>query len=312
MDRLSDRKIIVVTRKTRLEDLIVRFNSVSQARFYVEHLGADFNDYQKESEEYASAVAQACASLERFGRTQRIDRGYLSNFIFGKDDIVVSIGQDGLVANTLKYLDGQPLVGVNPSPDRWDGVLLPFGAKDMDKVMPEVIRNGRPRKEVTMAMASLNNGQSLLAVNDIFIGQRTHVSARYRIQFGEAIEQHSSSGIIVSTGLGSTGWLKSILAGSTKLVGSLEKRDLKLKSKDRFDWNSEYLYFSVREPFPSKATGSNLVFGKVSNQKPLKVLSQMAENGVLFSDGIESDYIEFNSGVAATITLADKKGVLIH
>jgi hypothetical protein len=37
----------------------------------------------------------------------------------------------------------------------------------------------------------------------------------------------------------------------------------------------------------------------------------MPENGVIFSDGIESDYLQFNSGIEATITLADKIGHLV-
>lgn len=52
-----------------------------------------------------------------------IDRSLLPNFLFGDDDIVVAIGQDGLVANTLKYLTEQVLIGVNPDPHRWDGIL---------------------------------------------------------------------------------------------------------------------------------------------------------------------------------------------
>ena len=52
MDRLSERKIVLVKRKTRLDELISRFNSASQAKFYVEHLGADFSDYEQEHEEY--------------------------------------------------------------------------------------------------------------------------------------------------------------------------------------------------------------------------------------------------------------------
>jgi hypothetical protein len=37
----------------------------------------------------------------------------------------------------------------------------------------------------------------------------------------------------------------------------------------------------------------------------------MAENGVLFSDGIESDYLEFNSGVEVEVTIAPAKGVFV-
>ncbi|WP_202799645.1 hypothetical protein [Rhodanobacter sp. 115] len=105
MDALNQR-IVLVTRKTRLEELIVRFNTIEQARFYVEHLGADFSDYEAEHRVYLEAVRTAEVTLGRFGRVQRLDRGFLSNYLFAPDALVVVLGQDGLVANTLKYLKG--------------------------------------------------------------------------------------------------------------------------------------------------------------------------------------------------------------
>jgi NAD kinase len=314
MDPLTETKIILIKRKSRLDELIARFNSIPQAKFYIEHLGADFSDYQREHDSYASAILQAADSLQGLGRVQLLDRMYLPNFLFGRDDLVVAVGPDGLVANTLKYLDGQRLLGVNPDPQRWDGVLLPFKAADLGRVAAETLAGRRKCREVSMAAARLNNGQSLLAVNDLFIGQRSHVSARYRVEYGGAGEVQSSSGLIVSTGLGSTGWLRSILAGADGVVRALggsgsERAALQLN--ERFEWNADYLYFSVREPFPSRATGAEIVFGKITSDRPLRIVSQMAESGVIFSDGIESDYLEFNSGAAATITLAEKHGLLV-
>jgi len=55
----------------------------------------------------------------------------------------------------------------------------------------------------------------------------------------------------------------------------------------------------------------SLVFGRVTRQEPLTLVSQMPENGVIFSDGIEADYLEFNSGTQAVVDVADKKGYLV-
>lgn len=213
MQSPDDRKIVLIVRETRLDELVVRFNTVQQAQFYVEHLGADFGDYLKERRQYRAAVHEVETTLRQFGRVQRLDRKYLGNFIFGAEDIVVVLGQDGLVANTLKYLDGQHVLGVNPDPERWDGVLLPFQPSDLRLVVPEEIGLRRPIKRVTMAKASLNTGAALYAVNDLFIGPKSHVSARYTLKFGKKEEHQSSSGVIVSTGMGSTGWMKSLYAG---------------------------------------------------------------------------------------------------
>ena len=311
MDALNQR-ITLVIRKTRLEELIVRFNTIEQARFYVEHLGADFSDYEAEHRIYQQAVQTAEATLSRFGRVHRLDRGFLSNYLFAPDALVVVLGQDGLVANTLKYLKGgQPVIGVNPDPARWDGVLLPFVVSDLPALAPEAIAGKRSLKRVTMARASLSDGQELYAVNDLFIGPRTHVSARYEIHQGEHGETHSSSGLIVSTGLGSTGWFQSLLAGAAGIAGQKLPGSVQTLREHGFPWDADHLQFTVREPFPSRTTQVDLVFGQVTKQQPLRLVSQMAGYGVIFSDGIEADFLEFNAGMAATISVAERDGRLV-
>jgi hypothetical protein len=304
-------KFVLIVRNTRLDDLIARFNTVDQARFYVEHLGADFSDYQIEDETYKKAIEFTQASLSRHRRVQTVNREFLPNFMFGPNDIVVALGQDGLVANVLKYLDEQPLVGVNPDANRWEGVLLPFTVPELDRVMPDVIAEKRPLQDVTMAEARLNTGETLCGVNDLFIGPRSHTSARYLISTGKQSERHSSSGIIVSTGLGSTGWFRSIVTGARGITSALTDEPAEPVEEKSFAWDSDFLYFSVREPWPSTVSSANITFGKVTPEKPLTIVSQMAEHGIIFSDGIESDFLEFNSGTEATICLAEKKGHLV-
>lgn len=311
MNRLTENKIILIKRKTRLEELTNRFNTISQAKFYIEHLGADFSDYVLEDNNYKTAVMMAYNDLELLGRIQIVDREYVPNFIFGKEDIVVVIGQDGLVANTLKYLTNQLLIGVNPDPSRYDGILLPFNVTDLKLIIQDVFKMKRKVQSITMAKAVLNDEQTIYAVNDFFIGQKTHVSSRYEIMLGARQERQSSSGIIVSTGLGSTGWFTSILTGASNIINSIAIKKISFNQKRKFPWNANYLFFSVREPFPSKTSKTNLVFGKITNDKPLKITSQMPENGVIFSDGIESDFLQFNSGIVATISIAEKKGHLV-
>lgn len=330
MDRLTENKIVLVIRETRLEDLKARFNTVSQARFYVEQLGGDFSDYEAEDAAYRDAVVRAQQALSTLGRVQLVHRAFVPNFIFGPDDIAVAVGQDGLVANTMKYLDGQPLLGVNPDAKRYDGQLLPFVVDDLVKVVPEVFRRARPTKSVTMAKASLNNGQTMYAVNDLFIGPKSHGSARYTIHHEGETERQSSSGVIVSTGLGSTGWFSSLVSGAQGVSSALSSKftiassgggrtgrvnlpdsEIAHGKKLRFPWDAGHLFFTVREPFPSKTTGVDIVFGRVSPHEPLVLESQMPERGVIFSDGIEADFLEFNSGARAEITVAERHGLLV-
>ncbi|WP_310600363.1 sugar kinase [Desulfobulbus sp.] len=307
----TENKIVLIVRATRLDELVARYNTEAQARFYIEHLGADFSDYQQEDAHYKAAVRETREYLQELGRVQVVDRSFVPNFIFGAEDTVVVLGQDGLVANTLKYLDRQPVIGVNPDPARWDGVLLPFRVRDLGKLVPEVFRGGRDMAEVTMARAELSDGQVLHAVNDLFIGARSHISARYLIESGGWKEQHSSSGVIVSTGLGATGWFRSLMTGALAIAASVNEEKASSPALPVFPKNADYLYFTVREPFPSTTSQANLVFGKVTANKPLVLSSQMAGSGVIFSDGMEKDCLEFNSGAQALVRPAAKKGYLV-
>jgi len=79
----------------------------------------------------------------------------------------------------------------------------------------------------------------------------------------------------------------------------------------RLGWNEECLVFAVREPFPSNATGSSIVHGTITRDAPLRLQSHMGSNGVIFSDGVESDFLRFNHGATATIGLAPNKARLI-
>ncbi len=301
-------KIVIVTRKTALCELIRKYNTAEQAKFYIEHMGADFSDYIEEDKNYTATLAEVRAAAEKNGRVQLVDREFVPNMIFGAEDIVIALGQDGLVANIMKYLDGQPLIGVNPDPLRYDGMLLPFAPKEMHKILPEVIKKKRSLRRITMAMATTRDGQRLYGVNDIFVGRKTHVSARYEIELNGKRENQSSSGIIFSTGLGSTGWYKSVLTAAEKIAKAYGKTDIKFSP---IDCCSDILRYTVREPFPSRSTQAETVFGMLKKGDEFKITSHMPENGVVFSDGIESDNIEFNAGTEITLSIADKKGALI-
>lgn len=307
MDRGMN-KVVLVTRKTRLMELIYKYNTVEQAKFYIEHMGVDFSDYLEEDKRYRQAVKQVMDTAEKYARVQEIDRNFLPNMIFGRQDIVIAVGQDGLVANVMKYLDGQPLLGVNPDVSRWDGVLLPFEPKQLEQALPRVIAGNYHAKDITMAQASSKDGQKMLAVNDLFVGQKTHTSARYDITWNESTENQSSSGIIISTGLGSTGWYKSIMAEAARIAEIFGTR---LTTDKPLSWGEDRLNFVVREPYPSRATQADIVYGKIEKKDSFRILSKMPENGVVFSDGIESDTIEFNAGTEITIGIADRKGKLV-
>lgn len=306
MSLAKQNRFILVTRKTRMQELVERFNTWPQAKFYLEHNQVDAEDYLAEHDLYTRQLVKAESILRAKGLFQHLERSFLPNFTFNANDIVVVIGQDGLVANTLKYLEGQPVIAVNPDPARWDGKLLSFEIEDLEAAVARTEARQASLQTVTFAEATTNDGQRMRAVNDLFIGPRSHTSARYSLSLGNKTENQSSSGIIVSTGVGSTGWLQSILAGALGVTGEGSHT-----MQQGFAWDEKCLQFTVREPFPSKTTGTNLVFGSITEQQQLLLESFMPENGVIFSDGIERDYLPFNSGCVVSIGISSSQGVLV-
>ncbi len=301
-------KVVIVKRKTRLEELKRRYNTIEQAQFYVEHLGGDFDDYVREAKNYDSALEIIREISLKQARVLEIDRDYLPNMIFGEGDIVIALGQDGLVANTMKYLEGQPLLGVNPDAGRWDGLLLPFEPGDMESVLQKVIAGDFSEKHVTMGKAESSDGQVLYAVNDFFVGVNNHSSAQYDISFAGVTEKQSSSGVIISTGLGMTGWHRSVMAEFRGMAKAFNLGEIREK---QYRWDSNELIFQVREPFPSRYTQAEMVYGSVTADSELNFRSNMAENGVVFSDGIMDDAIAFNAGMAIKVSVAERAGRLV-
>ena len=299
---------IIVKNKTRLEALIDRFNTKSQAQFYIERSGGNWEDYELEHMQFHQSLSAVQKQISATIKNKIVDRSFLPSFIFNEHQLVIIIGQDGLVANTAKYVNGIPMVAVNPDPERYDGVLLPFHAEDFMQGVKAVIKNDYHFKTAMLAEARLNDGQRLLAFNDLFIGASSHVSARYKISYGQNSEEQSSSGIIVSTRSGASGWLSSVF-NMTNGMNAFSGKGKKINVESRF--KEDELMFVVREPFQSKRTQTGIVTGILKHGAGLNIESYMPSNGIVFSDGIESDFLNFNSGASLTIKSAKEQAKIV-
>lgn len=333
--------IAVITRETRLEGLKQRWGTASQADFLLEAAvdheverrrkarsakglavseddfcmiatsASELTDhaaYEEEDETYRKSLRTLMQELDVDVPVREVDRRYLPNFDFDRCLAVVVIGQDGLVANVAKYVGDLPVIGVNPDPARYDGVLLPFQVSEARVAVLRTIKQKARVEKVTLAEVNTITGQRMLAFNDFFVGCRTHASARYTLEAGSAREPQSSSGVLISTGAGVTGWMSSVFnmaAGVSQFVTGKDVPRLTLARDDR------KLMWAVREPFTSRHSSAEQVMGLVNDQEELVIGSQMPTNGVIFSDGIEDDYLEFNSGNIATFTVSQQRARLV-
>ena len=283
-------RAVVVTRETDYERLLAVHATREQARFFLKTRGQDLDDLVARHEAFNQTLNEVRRAIPDTWRSAKVQRGDLDRFLFGPEDIVLAVGQDGLVANLAKYLTGQPVLGVNPAPDLFEGVLVPLRVEDVTRLAPAAADGGASIEHRTMARATLDDGQSLQALNEIFVGHRSHQSARYLIRLRDKEERQSSSGVIIATGTGATGWARSIMTATHHPVP--------LKPADR------RLGYFVREPWPSVATGVSIAAGALGANQALSITSQMNDGGVIFADGIEQDRLEFGWGRKVEVTVA--------
>jgi hypothetical protein len=333
--------IAVVTRETRLAGLKARYATAGAAAFRmkvaVEHEVerrrqailkrgrevdaddemmlmeaaeelADEREYESEDTTYQRTVKRLMSEIDLGFPLKEIDRTFLPNFDFGRCMLVVVVGPDGLVANAAKYVGDLPIIGVNPDPARNDGVLLPFEVGQARGAVRRVLDRKSKTRDVTLAEVNLNDGQRMLAFNDFFIGCNSHVSARYTLEASSQSESQSSSGVLISTGAGSTGWMSSVFnmtSGICRFAGGSEPHAVTMR------WEDRKLLWAVREPFRSRHSSADLVAGILQDDDELVIGSQMPTQGVIFSDGIESDFIEFNSGSIARFSVSKQRARLV-
>jgi NAD kinase len=289
-------RVVILTRPSAKQAFVQRYGSEGQTRFAMAQSAkgmADFKKAEVEDSAQSRAVARIRKAMPSDVKLAEIDRQMVAQFLFEPHDLVVAVGQDGLVANVGKYLEGQPLAGVNPDPQTIDGSLLAFNVETFIAALPQVLNDRRPMREATLAEAQTSDRQVLRGLNEIFVGVPTHQSARYRIRHGANDEVQSSRGLIVSTGTGSTGWLKS-LRGAEAV----------------FDPAVDELAFVVREAWPGRGFAATLIEGRVTRDQPLLIESRM--EGTIFADGIETDAVRFDAGVSVTIAPAARRVRLVQ
>lgn len=282
-------RAVFVTRETDYELLLARHATREQARFFLETRGQRIEVLEERDRQRHDVLKQARLAVPGDWRQAHVRRPDLDRFLFGPEDVIVPVGQDGLVANVAKYLTGQPVLGVNPAPDLYDGVLVRVALRQLPELLRAAAAGRAPIEHRTMVEARLDTGERLLALNEVFVGHRSHQSARYSIAAGGGREDQSSSGLIVASGTGATGWARSIMeATGTRIALTPEERAI--------------AYF-VREPFPSIVTGTTIRAGKLA-EGALEVTSRMNDGGLIFADGMEQDFLGFDWGRRVSVAPA--------
>ncbi|MCX4578156.1 hypothetical protein OHB41_34200 [Streptomyces sp. NBC_01571] len=284
-------RVVLVHRTTEYEELVARHGTHGQAAFFLTSRGRDIEEVAERSRRNRRALAEVASAVPLTWRQARVERGDLDRFLFGPEDVVVVVGQDGLVANVAKYLSGQPVIGIDTDPGRNPGVLVRHRPRDAGALLTSAL--GGRADELTMVEAVADDTQRLLALNEIYLGAAGHQTARYRLgldEYGGAVEPQASSGVLVGTGTGASGWLRSVWQGRG---GELP---LPRPTDERLIW-------FVREAWPSPVTGTSLVAGELGASARLS-LTVESDRLIAFGDGMEGDAVELVWGQTVRVGVA--------
>ncbi len=284
-------RAVTVTRPTELESLLAAHGTRGQARFFLESRGQALEPLEALHAVERQALETVLSAIPTEWRRVHVPRADLDRFLFEPQDIILAVGRDGLVANVAKYLDGQPVIGINPG--MYDGVLAPHAPSSANELMKRAAHEELPLESRTLVCARTSDGQSLCALNEIYVGHRTHQSARYTIEAHGVTERQSSSGLIVASGTGASGWARSI----SRVLREPPALPAPCVPS---------LVFLVREAWPSGLTEADLTAGVLGVDDALSVTSEMNEDGVIFGDGVESDHIALPYGQSVRLSVAPR------
>lgn len=284
-------RVVIVTRHSEYRELLARHGTPGAAGFFLRERGRDANVLRADDEAFGAALATVLAAVPSGWRTGRADRAELGAFPFAEQDVVVTVGPDGLVANVARHLDGQPVIGVHPT---GAGVLARHGPADVAAVLRSVADGSAAVERRCTVLARLDDGQQVRGLNEVYVGDRGHQSARYLMRTPDGRgEPQSSSGVVVGTGTGATGWCAS-LARAHPSGPALPEPD------------EPALCWFVREAWPSPTTGTSLVAGRLTAGEQVE-LTIASDQLVVFSDGGEADRLVATRGQRVTVGLGERR-----
>jgi NAD kinase len=182
--------------------------------------------------------------------------------------LVVAVGGDGTFMTAAHHTRGQPYISVNSDVRSSEGGLACCAITDFPRLLDDLLAGKARIEHASRAEVELDGKPLGLALNEVFVGAaKPYHTARYIFRHDGKQEEQKSSGVIISTGTGSTAWYKS--AGGKP-----------------FPREERKLAWVVREPFHGRLTGCKYDAGDVKPGEEL-IIESLMYAGMVALDGQE-------------------------
>lgn len=236
--------------------------------------------------------SQACAILEKenldvvYAWKNALDKNHLQNI-----DFIISIGGDGTVLSASHYLRNKPILAVNSSPSTSIGALTTLSSSKLSEKLKEIKMGNFKTEYLERIEVSINNKVlDHLALNDVFIAsEKAHLISKYKIKLKDKEENQLSSGLIFSTGTGSTAWFKS--------AGGIP-----------FSPQSKYIKMIVREPYHNRLIKFSILNADIQENEYIEIIPKVPS--ILAIDSIREHKLNPNDKVQIKISKDPLKRII--
>lgn len=306
--------IVLSSSRTALEHYQERYDDVVRDSELTEQ---DYRDIVSAHDRHHRTLNQLGETLRIRGLTIRHANPRLNQPTFEDASLVISVGGDGTVLSTTRATPfNVPLLPLRSAPSS-DGVLCRYDYDEIDKLARDVTDQRYQVVEWTLLKLRYRN-QTEVALNDILIGaEKSMKVARFSVDCHGRTEEQRSSGLVISTGAGSTGWYKNIKKQHLKTGFASIDNTL----SPVYDWAAQHFFtfapgrreawFTNRELLSE--TGVRCSQGTLTDGDVMHITSRMNVNGIISVDGDDEERLfDFPRGATATIELADQTLSVVH
>lgn len=227
----------------------------------------DSHEKQKSSLKRIKQILEGCKVVERNSLTKEDVKN---------SKLVISFGGDNHFNYVSHFCDSNLVVGVNSDPERSVGAMTYFNVDSFEFFLPSLLNDDFeieewPRIEIEVDGKMIET----LCVSEIFIGESDRVNmSRHILKLNGNEEEQKGSGIVVTTGTGSTGWYDS----ACRYIFS---------EGNKFGKTSKELRFVLTEPFNGKYSKYNMLNGVVKDGENLEIVSLSDSDAVLSIDSLK-------------------------